>query len=77
MPKNVIKEEPQDSIKEESEDGNTSDESFEVKKEEPYEQERRLLSSYPAEGEDGTGSGLESAEARGVQRRRSHLTQTE
>ncbi|KAJ5228223.1 hypothetical protein N7489_008931 [Penicillium chrysogenum] len=77
MPKNEIKEEPEDSIKEESGDGDTSDESSEVKKEEPEEHER-LLSSYPAEGDEvGTGSGLESAEARGVQRRRSHLTQTE
>ncbi|KAJ5045978.1 hypothetical protein NUH16_002803 [Penicillium rubens] len=77
MPKNEIKEEPEDSIKEESGDGDTSDESSEVKKEEPEEHER-LLSSYPAEDDEvGTGSGLESAEARGVQRRRSHLTQTE
>ncbi|KGO77867.1 Survival protein SurE-like phosphatase/nucleotidase [Penicillium italicum] len=40
MPKNEIKEEPEDSIKEETEDQDTSDESFEVKKEEPEEQER-------------------------------------
>ncbi|KAG0155078.1 hypothetical protein PDIDSM_651 [Penicillium digitatum] len=78
MPKNEIKEEPEDSIKEDPDDQNTSEESLEVKKEEPEEQEQRLLSSYPAEGEEtGTGSGLESAEARGVQRRRSHLTQTD
>lgn len=77
-PKNEIKEEPEDSIKEDTEEQDTSDESSEVKKEEPEEQERRLLSSYPAEGDEaGTGSGLESAEARGVQRRRSHLTETD
>lgn len=78
MPENEIKEEPEGSIKEDPEDTDTSDESSEVKKEEPEEQERRLLSSYPAEvDEAGTGSGLESAEARGLQRRRSHLTQTD
>ena len=77
-PKNEIKEEPEDSIKEDPEEQDTSDESSEVKKEEPEEQERTLLSSYPAEGNEGSaGSGLESAEARGVQRRRSHLTQTD
>ncbi|KAI2721646.1 hypothetical protein DTO013E5_788 [Penicillium roqueforti] len=57
MPKNEIKEEPQDSIKEESEDGNTSDESSDVKKEEP-EQERRLLSSYPADVDEAVGMTL-------------------
>lgn len=74
-PKNPIKQEPADLIKQESEDGDTSEESLEIKKEEP---ESRLLCSYPAEGDrSGTGSGLETAEARGVQRRRSHLTQAD
>lgn len=78
IPKDEIKGEPEDSIKEDPEDQDTSDESSEVKKEEPEEQERRLLSSYLAEGDEAsTGSGIESAEARGVQRRRSHLTQTD
>jgi hypothetical protein len=65
-PKNEIKEEPRDLVKNESEDDISSDES--VKKE---DSETRLLHSYPAEGE-AMGSGLESAEARGVQKRRSH-----
>jgi seipin len=65
-PKNGIKDEPRDLIKNESEDDVSSDES--VKKE---ESESRLLHSYPAEGE-AMGSGLERAEARGVQKRRSH-----
>ncbi|KAJ5158452.1 Survival protein SurE-like phosphatase/nucleotidase [Penicillium coprophilum] len=66
MPKNEIKGEPEESVKEES-DGDTSDESAEVKQE---QEQARLLSSFPGEGEASTGSGLESAEARGVQRRR-------
>ena len=65
-PKDEIKEEPRDLVKNESDDDISSEES--VKKE---ESETRLLHSYPAEGE-AIGSGLESAEARGVQKRRSH-----
>lgn len=69
---NEIKGEPEELIKEESEELETSEESSGIKKEEP---ESRLLSDYPAEGEGaGQGSGLESAEARGLQKRRSHTT---
>ncbi|KAJ5095512.1 hypothetical protein NUU61_004868 [Penicillium alfredii] len=68
-----IKAEPRDLIKEEPEEDSSSDESVVVKKEEP---DSTLVKSYPVEGdESGIGSGLESAEARGVQKRRSHLTQ--
>jgi seipin len=74
MPKEVIKEESEDVIKEESEDGDTTEESSEVKKEEP---ETRLLSSYPAEGDRASGSGIEKAEDRGVQKRRSHSQEAE
>lgn len=69
-PKNKIKDEPLSPVKGELEEGTSSDES--VKKEEP---ESRLLHSYPTESE-AMGSGLESVEDRGVQKRRSH-TQTE
>lgn len=60
-----VKEEPVKDESVKSELGDTSDES--VKKEES----EMLLSSYPVEGE-AVGSGLESAAARGVQKRRSH-----
>ncbi|KXG48969.1 Survival protein SurE-like phosphatase/nucleotidase [Penicillium griseofulvum] len=57
VPKDEVKKIEEDPIKEESEDGDTSDESTEVKKEEPEDQEQeRLLSTYPAEGDAG-GSG--------------------
>ena len=56
-----------DQLKEEpATEDESSDES--VKKE---EEETRLLHSVPAESE-AMGSGLESAKARGVQKRRSH-----
>lgn len=69
-PKNNIKDEPHSPVKDEPEEHSSSDES--VKKE---ESESRLLHSVPTESE-AMGSGLESAEARGVQKRRSHA-QTE
>lgn len=68
-PKTEVKEESDRLVKDEpvtEEDSDSSDES--VKKE---ESESRLLHSLPMEGET-VGSGRESAEARGVQRRRSH-----
>ena len=70
-----IKEEEElpEAIKEEIEEDSSSSESIKVKKEEP---ETSLLQSYPAEGGyAGIGSGRESAEARGVQKRRSHSTE--
>lgn len=67
------KEKFHEAIKEEPEDSNSSDEPVKVKKEEP---KSSLLQSYPAEGDyAGIGSGRESAEARGVQKRRSHSTE--
>ncbi|KAJ5390681.1 uncharacterized protein N7496_001749 [Penicillium cataractarum] len=78
-PKGEIKEEGEEeeefsaAIKEELEDSGSSSEPVKVKKE---ESETSLLQSYPAEGESaGLGSGRESAEARGVQKRRSHSTE--
>lgn len=66
-----VKEEPSVLVKDEPEDNESSSESGKVKEEEP---ESTVLQSYPPTGEDsGLGSGMESAEARGVQRRRSHL----
>lgn len=75
-PKNEIKEEEElpEAIKEElGEDSSSSEPIKKVKKEEP---ETSLLQSYPVEGEyAGIGSGREGAEARGVQKRRSHSTE--
>lgn len=79
-PKGEIKEEEEqeeeefsETIKAEPEDSKSSDEPIKVKKE---ESDTSLLQSYPAEGEHaGIGSGRESAEARGVQKRRSHSTE--
>lgn len=66
-----VKEEPSGLVKDEPEETESSSESGKVKEEEP---ETALLQRYPPAGEDsGLGSGMESAEARGVQRRRSHL----
>lgn len=71
-PKGEIKEEEYpEAIKEEPEDSSSSSESVKVKKEEP---ETSLLQSYPAEGDYAAGLG-ESTEARGVQKRKSHLTE--
>lgn len=68
-----VKEEPSGLVKDEPEDNGSSSEPVKVKKEEP---ESSLLQSSPPTGDDsGLGSGMESAEARGVQRRRSHLTE--
>lgn len=74
-----IKEESPDMVKNEpeTEDIGSSGEPVKVKKEEPEEAESSsLLQSY-TEGEAAIGSGLESAEARGLQRRRSHLTENQ
>lgn len=65
-PKNKIKDEPRPPVKDELEEQTSSDES--VKKE---ESESRLLYRVPAESE-AMGSGRESTEARGVQKRRGH-----
>jgi hypothetical protein len=62
------KDEDHHSIKDEPEDSPISPEPF--IKEEP--RESALLQSLPSD-DPGVGSGLESAEARGVQRRRGHL----
>lgn len=75
IPQAEIKEEENvpESIKEEPEDSSSSSDSVKIKKEEP---ETSLLKSYAAEGEyPGLGSGRESAEARGVQKRKSHATE--
>lgn len=73
-PKDEIKEE-QELIKNEpeTEESGSSDEPVKVKKEEPEEQPA-WLQRYMAEGDEGgIGSGLESSEAQGLQKRRSHL----
>lgn len=68
-----VKEEPSDLVKDEPEDNGSSSGSVKVKEEEP---ESSLLRTYPPERDDsGLGSGIASAEARGVQRRRSHLAE--
>lgn len=65
------RDEPSSLVKDEPEDNESSGESGMVKKEEP---ESTFLQSYPPASEDsGLGSGMESAEARGVQRRRCHV----
>lgn len=67
-----VKEESPERVKAEPEDDGSSSEPVNVKEEE----RESLLQSYPPAGDDGgQGSGLESAEARGVQKRRSHLTE--
>lgn len=66
-----VKEEPSGLVKDEPEDDESTSESGKVKEEEP---ESTILQSYPPTAEDsGLGSGMESAEARGVQKRRSHV----
>jgi hypothetical protein len=74
-PQAEIKEEGKipEAIKEEPEDTSSSSDSIKIKKEEP---ETSLTQSYPAEGDyPGLGSGRESAEARGVQKRKGHSTE--
>lgn len=67
-----VKEESPERVKAEPEDDGPSGELINVKEEE----RGSLLQSYPPAGDDaGQGSGLESAEAGGVQKRRSHLTE--
>ncbi|KAJ5891993.1 uncharacterized protein N7473_008221 [Penicillium subrubescens] len=76
-PEAAIKEEEDipEAIKEEPEDSSSSSDSVKIKKEEP-ETKSSFLQSYPAEGDyPGLGSGRESAEARGVQKRKSHTTE--
>lgn len=70
--KKQVKDEPEHEIKEEIEpdEGSFSTGAVKVKEE---EESSRLLQSYPAEaGDSGMGSGLESAEAQGIQKRRIH-----
>ncbi|KAJ6115769.1 hypothetical protein N7523_006186 [Penicillium sp. IBT 18751x] len=68
--KEEIKEEETERVKDELEDEDSSSEPVKVKEEEP----EGMLQSYPRAGDDAAqGSGLESAVARGVQRRRSRL----
>lgn len=76
-PEKTVKEEPENVrdeptrlVKDEPEDDESSSM---VKNEEP---ESTFLQSYPPKNEDsGFGSGMESAEVRGLQRRRSHVTE--
>jgi hypothetical protein len=70
VPTQEVKEESAESVKDEPEDDEPLSEPVKVKQEEP----ESLLQSYPPAGDAGQGSGLESAEARGVQKRRSHST---
>ena len=68
--KEEIKEEETERVKDEPEDYDSSSEHVKVKEEEP----EGMLQSYPRAGDDAAqGSGHESAEARGVQKRRSRL----
>ncbi|KAJ6093122.1 hypothetical protein N7486_008411 [Penicillium sp. IBT 16267x] len=75
--KDAIKDEEHDIVKEESEAEEIGSSSGAVKvKEEPEEQgSSSLLQSYLAGDEGGIGSGLEDPEERGVQKRRSHLSE--
>lgn len=68
-----VKEEEHDLIKDESENEEygSSGKNIEVKDEAEEPGSSSLLKSLPAETDDGMGSGLESAEARGIQKRRS------
>lgn len=72
-----IKDEEHDIVKEESETEDIGSSSGPVKvKEEPEEQaSSSLLQSYLADDEGGIGSGLEDPEGRGLQKRRSHLSE--
>ncbi|KAJ5728349.1 hypothetical protein N7493_004679 [Penicillium malachiteum] len=75
-----IKDEEQDIIKDEpgARESALFSESYQIKKEEPEEHasSSSLLQSYKAESDEGgMGSGLESSEAQGIQKRRSHLTE--
>lgn len=73
-PHDKIKEESPGLVKDEPEDNGSSSASLKIKKEEP--ESSALLQSYPPAGDDsGLGSGMESAEAPGVQKRRSHSTE--
>ena len=77
VPKEEIKGEERDLVKDEPETEDSSSHSGAVKvKEEPEELGiSTLLESYPEVDDGGMGSGLESAEGRGMQKRRSHLTE--
>ena len=71
--KKEVQDEPEDEIKEEIEPDEGSFSTGAVKVKEEEEESSRLLQSYPAEaGDSGMGSGLESAEAQGIQKRRIH-----
>lgn len=68
--KEEINEEELERVKDEPEDNDSSSEHVKVKEEEP----EGMLQSYPRAGDDAAqGSGLESTEVRGVQKRRSRL----
>lgn len=69
-----IKEEEAELVKDEPEEDDLFSEHVNVKNEEP----ESMLQSYPRAGDDaGQGSGLESAEASGVQRRQSRLIEND
>ncbi|KAJ5760781.1 hypothetical protein N7520_007937 [Penicillium odoratum] len=72
-----IKDEARDLVKDEPETEDTGSSSGAVKvKEEPEEQgSSSLFKSYLADDEGGIGSGLEDPEVRGLQKRRSHLSE--
>lgn len=72
-----IKDDEHKIVKEESEMGDIGSSSGAVKvKEEPEEQgSSSLLQGYLAGDEGGIGSGLEDPEGRGLQKRRSHLSE--
>lgn len=73
-PHDKIKEESSGLVKAELEDNGSSSASVKIKKEEP--ESSALLQSYSPTGDDsGLGSAMESAEATGVQKRRSHSTE--
>ncbi|KAJ6166694.1 hypothetical protein N7470_002141 [Penicillium chermesinum] len=68
-----VKDEDQELLKNEPEEADhESGKDVEVKKEPEQEESSSLLQRFPTNDDDGLGSGLESAEARGLQRRRSH-----
>lgn len=73
-PKEEIKGDSHDDLKEdtETEEGSSLSEGVKVKDEEV---DSKLLQSYPETHDSGVGSGMESAEARGIQKRRMHSLQ--
>ncbi len=70
-PKEELKGDSEDELKEDTETEETSSLS-DIVKVKDEEVDSKLLQSYPETGDAAVGSGLESAEARGILKRRMH-----